>query len=216
MKPLDIAGQRFGRLTAIALIRREAGKSYWSCQCDCGTTCEVVVTKLRSGHTKSCGCFQRDQTSKAKTTHGRRRRGQKDPTYEAWSQMVARCQCASSTRVERYIGRGITVCDRWRHSFDAFLADMGERPSADHSLERKNNDLGYGPDNCCWATRIMQANNKRNTQRHEFRGQMMTIREMVLATDSKLKPATIRARITVYGWTTERALSDAPGAYKCL
>ncbi len=216
MRRLDLSGQRFGRLLAVKIATRNGGAGFWECLCECGTQCTVAVGKLRSGHTKSCGCYRLQRVKETKTTHGRKRTGiPKDPTYEAWSQMAARCQCASSTRIERYINRGITVCDRWRHSFENFLGDMGERPSPDHSLERENNDLGYSPENCCWATRITQGNNKRNNKRYPFRGQMMTVREMLLTANSNVAPRTVWARLNTFGWPAERAVSDAPGAYKC-
>ncbi len=139
----------------------------------------------------------------------------KNPSYRAWQQMIARCECASSTRIERYISRGITVCPRWRASFEAFLEDMGPRPSPEHSLDRfPNNDGNYEPGNCRWATRIQQGNNKRNNGRYEFRGQNLTIREMLDLTGSNLKHTTVWARLNVYGWSASRALESSLGAHK--
>jgi hypothetical protein len=96
-----------------------------------------------------------------RTTHGLSR----TPEFRVWTNMKTRCYNRKAINYERYGGRGITICDRWRDDFAAFYADMGPRPSPSHSIDRRNNDLGYSPDNCCWATSAAQGLNRRPRRR---------------------------------------------------
>lgn len=173
MKQAKLIGRRFGRLTITGEGERgrfPSGGTYrkWLCQCDCGKQVEVHTRSLTSGDTSSCGCFQRERASQANLTHGK----SETPTFRIWARMWTRCTNKNQEDWKSYGGRGIKVCARWK-SFEAFLEDMGERPG-DLTLERKDNDGDYSPDNCCWATRSQQNKNKR---RHETRAQQ----ELILA-----------------------------------
>lgn len=162
MRALDLSGQRFGRLTALALLpARKASKLVWLCRCDCGIELEVLSESLRSGNTKSCGCMKIAALLARCLKHGNARANAKTPEYSIWKTMKDRCFRRANPRFADWGGRGITVCERWRNSFPAFLADMGARPSRLHSLDRVNNDGNYEPGNCRWATAIQQAANKR-------------------------------------------------------
>lgn len=132
-------------------------------RCECGVEKRVSVHAVKSGKTKSCGCLR---ITKAKT-HGM----SKIPEYAIWVAMKARCYNESSKDYKDYGGRGITVCDRWISSFTNFIEDMGVRKEKGLTLDRRNNDEGYSPENCKWVTASEQACNKRMTGKtSKYRG----------------------------------------------
>jgi len=151
---------RFGRLVVIeeGLLIGGAGKKQRAAcrvRCDCGSEFVVLRQSLRSGNTVSCGCKKREHLIAIATTHGK----SETVAYRIWSSMISRCNPSGA-----YGKRGIRVCDRWRGSFEAFLADMGERPSPRHSIDRIDNSRGYEPGNCRWATTYQQAQNTSRTR----------------------------------------------------
>src|SRR6266568_3956102 len=122
--PLDLTGQRFGRLIAEKIDHISPhGVTSWLCRCDCGQTAVAVVSNLRNGHTQSCGCLWRETI----TSHGHAARSRSSRTYSTWRNMLERTTNPNHKRWASWGGRGITVCERWR-KFGDFLADMGERP----------------------------------------------------------------------------------------
>lgn len=159
----DLTGQRFARLVILRLHPEKRGKRRaYECRCDCGETIVVVGESLKSTNTRSCGCIRREQVAARNRTHGQssRRLGE-HPLYNTWVNMRKRCTNPKDKRYHRYGGRGITVCKRWsgRNGFPNFVADMGERPTTKHSLDRIDNDGNYERDNCRWATMREQALN---------------------------------------------------------
>lgn len=154
MKRLNLTGKTFGRgrLTVLGFHHSDGHSSFWLCKCQCGKLVVVRGNSLTSGNTTSCNCSRRRDGVKAKPV--------RPPEYRSWDNMIQRCTNPNYPWFFRYGGRGITVCARWL-SFVNFLADMGPRPGKGWSIERKNNDLGYSPQNCCWATASQQAINKR-------------------------------------------------------
>lgn len=156
-------GKTFGRLKVEAKApSSNRGRQRWVCKCDCGETLFVYGGNLTSGNTKSCGCLMRERVYLANRTHGmsRPRNGISAPEYTAWQGMKARCFRESHADYKNYGARGITVCGRWL-VYENFYADMGSRPSRQHSLDRVNNDGNYEPSNCRWATIDQQVKNRR-------------------------------------------------------
>lgn len=192
------AGSRFGKLVVVRETDTFIKKRGLVCECicDCGKTASVGGNDLRSGNTKSCGCFGRGPR-----THGMTG----TPTWRTWSSMFTRCESPSFRSWMRYGGRGITVCDRW-HSFVNFLADMGERPDGT-SLDRINNDGNYEPGNCRWATILTQANNNSRSHRLTFSGRSGTIAEF--AREFGLPKETLYGRL-MRGWSVDEALTLPP------
>jgi hypothetical protein len=137
----------------------------------------------------------------ATTKHGMKN----TPEYRIWKAMRSRCGCTKSERAKDYSLRGISVCKRW-DDFLTFYADMGPRPSRDHSIERIDNDGDYEPRNCRWATRIEQGNNKRNNVRISANGKNQTVAQW--SVELGLNASTIRRRLRI-GWSPDRALFEA-------
>lgn len=164
---IDLTGMRFGRLIVIERIQSHSPHAVWRCKCDCGQERNVIGQNLRRHVQKSCGCLDLER----KTIHGAARRGTTTGEYTSWKAMIQRCTNPNRTGYELYGGRGIKVCDRWLHSFENFLVDMGERPSPRHSIEREDVNGDYISDNCHWATMSEQMANQRlrkdNTSGHK-------------------------------------------------
>ena len=158
----NLAGKTFDRLTVMFFFGLKDAGAYYMCRCECSGTLVVSASKLRSGHTRSCGCLLSESGAKCgreKATHGE---SKKTAEYRIWTGMKTRCFNPNIKAFKYYGGRGITVCDRWRNSFPAFLEDVGRRPSDLHSIDRwPNNDGNYEPGNVRWATWSEQNRNKR-------------------------------------------------------
>jgi hypothetical protein len=199
-RSLNLAGQRFGRLLARTMVRLDSGERAWWCLCDCGAPATVPASRLTSGNTRSCGCLQRDMTAERSVTHGQRR----EPEYRVWSSMIQRCTNPNSKDFADYGGRGIAVHPTWL-AYEAFIADMGRRPSPSHSIDRLRVNEGYQPDNCRWATAREQA---RNTRRNRFithDGRTQTL--VAWSEETGIAQELIRARIDRCGWSPARALT---------
>lgn len=199
---VDMKGKTFGRWSVIERVKNdEKGNAMWLCQCACGTKKILKGSYIRRGDGKSCGCLNREQVIARATKHGMH----KAPENIIWRAMRNRCTNPNAANYARYGGRGVSVCER-RNSFENFYADMGPRPSAKHSIDRRDNSQGYSPENCYWATAKQQQNNLRNNTIISHNGRTMTISEW-----SKLlgiKKSTIRSRLD-NKWPLDLALSLA-------
>lgn len=203
---VDITGQRFGRLVATSyrVVISENGRSStrWTCRCDCGNSTEVLLSNLKNGNCTSCGCFRRDRAGGLNATHGLSNTRE----YAAWGAMVSRCHNPNAQAAHNYGQRGIVVCDRWRNSFEAFYADMGPRPSDQHSIERRDVNGNYEPGNCYWATTAEQAMNRRNTLYVEYKGETMTLKDLAVLVN--IPYAKLYERIYRHGQSVEKATSQ--------
>jgi hypothetical protein len=207
----DITGQRFGRLVSLGPIGVDVfvGGSRnvrWLCKCDCGAEKAVTGFKLRNGNTSSCGCLQAEARKTscrlAVTRHGKR----KTPEYAAWRSALKRCHSPREKSYRNYGARGIAVCERWQ-SFENFYADMGPRPSPDHSLDRIDNDGNYEPANCRWATKSEQSLNTRSNFIITAFGRTAPLGAFVSSKSNGFQLAWQRMR---RGWEPERALTEPP------
>lgn len=197
---IDITGQRFHRLTTIRRVEHSKhGVWLWEFRCDCGNVLISVAQSVRIGRTKSCGCLSRENTSRNMAKH--RLSGTKE--YNVWVSMRQRCSNPNHPHFKHYGGRGITVCDRW-HSFATFFRDMGNAPTG-YTLERKDNQQGYSPDNCCWATRSAQANNRRGLHLLTYNNQTLNVAQWAALLG--LNKSTLHKRLKL-GWPISLVLSS--------
>ena len=191
----DLTGMRFGRLTVKSSPGMDSRRRnrLWLVECDCGATKTVRAFTLLNGSTRSCGCLHRVHGESHPPT----------PEYVAWCSAIRRCCSQTAKERVHYGGRGITFCREWRESYDAFLRDVGRRPSAAYSLERIDNNRGYEPGNVRWATRIEQARNMRRNVVISVGAVSLTLAEWAERTG--ISPGTIKARLD-RGWSAERSL----------
>lgn len=159
-KAIDVSGKTFGRLRVLSFVEVRKGNSFWDCLCECGNKTQVTAGNLRNGTVASCGCLKKEVLLRRCKSHGMAG----TPVYRRWVEMLTRVRNPNRACARNYSGRGIGVCDEWR-DFTAFYRDMGDLPTPKHTLERVDNDKGYCPENCVWATAHTQARNKRSPVR---------------------------------------------------
>lgn len=202
-KPIPMIGKSFGRLAVISQAPNGAAGRRWNCKCLCGGATTASGADLRSGHTKSCGCWSKEVVANVKTKHGcTPKGGPLPPEYTTFHNMHRRCYDDTRKDFPRYGGRGIKVCQRW-HDFASFFVDMGPRPSREHSLDRINSNGDYEPNNCRWATALQQQNNRSDNRIVTWRGKTRTLSEWSRAIG--IEPQTLLKRLD--RWAIDRAMT---------
>lgn len=198
----DYSGQKFGRLNVLAFLeRRRVGtqsKRFYLCLCDCGREVVVASGAFTSGNTRSCGCLLSDTITK----HGQ----SSTALYAVWHAMLTRCRKATDVAYPLYGGRGISVCERWRGSFEAFAKDMGERPNG-ATLDRIDVNGNYEPSNCRWATPKQQARNRRHHRQVTWRGKTQPM--AAWAEEVGISKRCLEHRLNA-GWAIDDALTKMP------
>ena len=201
-KTIDVTGRVFSRWTVLRRDGFKGAHAAFLCRCECGTEKRVPGYMLRLGQSKSCGCLAREILGNRARRHGMH----KHPLYRVWMGMHDRCRRENHEAYPRYGGRGIEVCPRWL-DFSAFHADMEPSWRKGLTLDRMDNDGDYSPENCRWATRRVQANNRRNTRFITLHGK--TLPFAVWARRANIPPNTIYTRLS-RGWSEERAFTTPP------
>lgn len=199
----NLVGVKFGRLLVLEHlgIPPEKTTRLWRTVCDCGVFKDITAGTLIDGSTKSCGsCVPRVSPNK---THNL----SKTSIYKIWTGMIQRCENPKGSGYERYGAIGVRVCDRW-HKFENFLEDMGPRPEG-LTLDRRDNEMGYSPDNCRWATPLEQGRNKKTNLEISFNGKTQCLTSW--ADEFGIKEATLTKRLHL-GWGIDRALTTPVAA----
>ena len=211
---MNLIGQKFGRLTVIqkhplCYITPSTGKrqSRWECRCECGNTTVVVQSQLISGHTRSCGCLQRERSAQAHTIHG----GRYDRLHSVWANMKNRCNNPNYSEYASYGGRGIRVCEEWDTypPFKDWAMLHGYRddsPRGVLTLDRIDVNGPYSPDNCRFVDMFEQANNKQNTVLVDYEGQTKTISQW--SDELGIKYDWIYYRVRTKGMSLQEALEE--------
>lgn len=194
---LEIAGQKFSRLTAIE--RQPGGKTLWKFRCDCGSEVIKNASYVKNGNIKSCGCLNREALLNRNKTHGL----STHPLYMRWAAMIARCSNENHVAYKSYGARGIKVCERWK-KFECFLEDMGMPESLAMTIEREDNDGDYCKENCKWASRKVQSRNTSRNVNITIDGVTKTVRDWEV--HAGVKRGVFQRRIDI-GWSHEKAIT---------
>lgn len=202
-RDIEMIGLMFGRLRVVKRAPDGAAGRRWACVCLCGNETVSLGYDLRSGHSKSCGCLASDVIRRIKTKHGHAPKGrQPSSEYVCFKNMHGRCYDTKDSSYHRYGGRGIMVCPRW-HDFNAFIEDMGLKPSRRHSLDRIDPNGHYEPSNCRWATSAEQQNNRTNNRLVTWLGITRTLSEWSHSTG--IPTHTLGKRLA--RWPLDRAMT---------
>ena len=210
MKFQDITGQKFNRWTVLKKSDRKdkRGKWLWECRCECGTIGLVTANSLKTGNSKSCGCWKKEQTSTTKTTHGK----SQTRLYKIWLGMKKRCNNPKSSIYKHYGGRGITVCGEWS-SFEPFYEwSMGNGYEDTLTIDRIDVNGNYEPSNCRWVTAQQQHYNTRKSHFITFEGKTLTMKEWA---EEKNVPYVAFKNRLYKGWDVDKALSTPCAKRKC-
>lgn len=198
-RPTNVIGMRLGMLEVIERAENSKhGESRWVCRCDCGNTITLTQRQIKEKTKDNCGCVKRKHFN---ATHG----CSNTRLYNTWAQMIGRCERPTNRAYKYYGQRGITVCKEW-HDFLEFKAWAdATKPNDDYTLDRKDNNKGYSPDNCRWVDKKTQANNRRSNVEIEYKGEMHSLTEWCERIGFDYKR--VHNRMYKLGWSFEKAIS---------
>lgn len=202
-KFLDKTGMKIGRLTVIKLHSKTPKSTMWLCQCECGRQCVVSTKNLRIGHTESCGCLAKEVLKENSQKQKKPYRDTK--LYKKWLHIKNRCNRQNKPSSKYYYEKNIRMCDEWLNDFEAFYKwaiDNGYKEGL--TIDRMDNSKSYSPDNCRWADYTVQANNRTNNRRIEYKGSVHTLAEWARILD--INENKLRNRMKL-GWDIERAFT---------
>jgi len=203
------AGDEHGRLTAVRYSHHDKWRAaHWLFKCECGEDYIARPDWVRRGVIISCGCYREEQAAERcqkRATHGHSKDGKLTSEYNSWRNMRDRCNSPASDMYEYYGGRGIRVCEHWQNSFENFLADMGPKPTPKHTIERKDVNGHYIPDNCIWVAFKAQMRNRTKTRWVTYQGREMSLAEACELAGVPRSRVNARLRL---GWSVERALTQ--------
>jgi hypothetical protein len=198
----EAPGTVYHRLTVVRTTTSATGQKMLHCTCACGGTIVASRSNVRLGKTRSCGCYRREQIQHANTRHGQAKTG----VYRVWAGMIRRCHNPTAEGYAFYGARGVVVCDEWRRDFAVFFAEVGPRPSPQHSLDRWPNPHGnYEPGNVRWATLAEQRRNWRNNRFIEWQGRQQLLTDWCRELGLPFSATRMRLR---NGWGVERAFTE--------
>lgn len=209
----ELIGQKFGMLTVIDEVPKPdniLGHRWWLCVCDCGGIVDVSTKNLTRGATDHCGCQLKirrkigcDKAAKSNTKHGM----SDSSEYRSWACMNGRCNNPNNGSYHKYGGRGIKVCPQWsgRDGFEQFYADMGPKPTINHTIDRIDPNDDYTPENCRWATRKEQNRHRSNNKIVTYQGKTQTLIEWSEELNIPIKTLINRLRAN---WSVERAFTQ--------
>lgn len=207
----NLVGKKFNRLLVIEPTeKRNSNRNMiWKCQCDCGNITYVATSSLKSNHTKSCGCYKKEKSimsgirlSEINRTHGF---GYENPLYRKWAKIKDRCYQKSNISYKNYGDRGIIMCDEWKNDFMSFYNwAMANGYKENLTIDRIDVNGNYEPNNCRWATKKEQANNRRNNVIIEYNEERHTIQEWCEKLNVKYSILYNRLR---RGWSVEKAFT---------
>lgn len=199
----DLTGRTFGRWTVLGFSKKEKGLYYWTARCTCGVVRDVLYHSLTGYKSQSCGCLGVENRNAKITKHGHSIGGKRSPELRTYRNMLARCTNPNATEYFRYGAKGIKVCERWMTSFEAFLEDMGPKPSAKHSIDRIDSAGDYSKENCRWATIAEQTRNRASNVFITWNARTLCMSDW--ATELGITKATLHWRLN--NWGLERAMT---------
>lgn len=199
----DLTGLRFGRLVAKEEVgKNKHGRPIWKCKCDCGKIIFADSNRLQSLNTKSCGCLKLETISNLNKSHGE----SKTKLYRVWQGIISRCQNKNNVEFQNYGGRGISICDEWRESFNCFREWANESGYKEGlTIDRIDNNGNYEPDNCRWVTSKEQARNTTKNIIFEHNGERYILKDLAHAFGINYN--TLYNRLFSYKWDLNKAIS---------